>query len=578
MDTPQPQINLHIGDKETQEKLEAKLSNLTAAGKEDEIKETAALGGWSYINLEGFPVSQDALKIISEEQAEALQAVCFLYTGEEMRIGAINPDNPQITYLSKELAEKYHSRVKIYLISPASFNTVFKLYDKIPNIEQLEGFNINAEELKKYDAALNGVDSLKNLISNTNLTETLTLIIAASLKFDSSDIHIENEENEIKVRFRIDGVLQEVAILQKEAWPKVASRIKLLSDLKLNISDKPQDGRFTINLSDDKIDVRVSTIPSAYGESIVMRLLRSSKVGLEFEKLGLRGKAFNDLAHEIQKPNGMIITTGPTGSGKTTTLYAILNKLNKPETKIITLEDPIEYKVKGIVQSQVENMQEQNDEITVTGAIRRKNYYTFAKGLRAILRQDPDIVMVGEIRDLETAETAINAALTGHLMLSTIHTNSAAGTIPRFLAMGVPAYLLAPSLNAIIGQRLVRRLCQKCKVETEVDNQKMTIIMNTLNSINAKSGATVTDLSNLKFYKAVGCSECNNIGYKGRIGIYEIMIMSPEIEKIILSQDASEYTIEKLAVEEGMITMLQDGILKALDGLTSLEEIFDKTE
>lgn len=578
MDTPQPQINLHIGDKETQEKLEAKLSNLTAAGKEDEIKETAALGGWSYINLEGFPVSQDALKIISEEQAEALQAVCFLYTGEEMRIGAINPDNPQITYLSKELAEKYHSRVKIYLISPASFNTVFKLYDKIPNIEQLEGFNINAEELKKYDAALNGVDSLKNLISNTNLTETLTLIIAASLKFDSSDIHIENEENEIKVRFRIDGVLQEVAILQKEAWPKVASRIKLLSDLKLNISDKPQDGRFTINLSDDKIDVRVSTIPSAYGESIVMRLLRSSKVGLEFEKLGLRGKAFNDLAHEIQKPNGMIITTGPTGSGKTTTLYAILNKLNKPETKIITLEDPIEYKVKGIVQSQVENMQEQNDEITVTGAIRRKNYYTFAKGLRAILRQDPDIVMVGEIRDLETAETAINAALTGHLMLSTIHTNSAAGTIPRFLAMGVPAYLLAPSLNAIIGQRLVRRLCQKCKVETEVDNQKMTIIMNTLNSINAKSGATVTDLSNLKFYKAVGCSECNNIGYKGRIGIYEIMIMSPEIEKIILSQDVSEYTIEKLAVEEGMITMLQDGILKALDGLTSLEEIFDKTE
>lgn len=578
MDNPNTQINVHIGDKETQEKLEKKLSTLTEKGKEEEVKEKASLGGWPYINLSGFPISQEALKIISEEQAEALQAICFLYTGEEMRLGAVNPDNPQITYLAKELAEKFHSRVKIYLISTESFEKIFEFYSKIPTVEQLEGFNINAEELQKYDSTLQGVNSLKELTENTNLTETLTLIIAASIKFDSSDIHIESEEKEIKVRFRIDGVLQEVAILQKDAWPKIASRIKLLSDLKLNISDKPQDGRFTIHLSDDKVDVRVSTIPSAFGESIVMRLLRSSKVGLEFEKLGLRGKAFNDLAHEIQKPNGMIITTGPTGSGKTTTLYAILNKLNKPETKIITLEDPIEYKVQGIVQSQVENMQEQNEEVTATGAIRRKNYYTFAKGLRAILRQDPDIVMVGEIRDLETAETAINAALTGHLMLSTIHTNSAAGTIPRFLAMGVPAYLLAPSLNAVIGQRLVRRLCQKCKAETEVDNQKMTIIMNALNSINAKSGATVTDLSNLKFYKAIGCPECNNIGYKGRVGIYEIMIMSPEIEKVILSQDVSEYTIEKLAIEDGMVTMLQDGILKALDGLTSLEEIFDKTE
>jgi type II secretory ATPase GspE/PulE/Tfp pilus assembly ATPase PilB-like protein len=578
MDNDLQTASIQVGDQETQEKLQSKLSSLSDQGKEEDTKSQAALGGWPYINLVGFPISQEALKLISEEQAEALQAICFLYTGSEIRLGAINPDNPQITFLAKEMAEKFHSNVKVYLVSLDSFEKVIKLYDKVLSVEQMDGFNIDEETLKKHEANLHDITSLQGLLADGNLTEILSVILAASLKFDSSDIHIESEENEITIRFRIDGVLQKVASLKKEDWPKIVSRIKLLADLKLNIADKPQDGSFAIHLADDKVDVRVSTIPSAFGESIVIRLLRSAKIGLEFEKLGLRGKAFNDLVHEVQKPNGMIITTGPTGSGKTTTLYAILNKLNKPETKIITLEDPIEYKIKGIVQSQVENMQEQNDEVTTTGVVRKKNYYTFAKGLRAILRQDPDIVMVGEIRDLETAETAINAALTGHLMLSTMHTNSAAGTIPRFLSMGVPAYLLAPSVNAIIGQRLVRRLCQKCKTETTLDNQKMTIVMNALNSINAKSGATVTDLSNLKFYKAVGCEECNNIGYKGRIGIYEILIMTPEIEKIILSSDVSEYSIEKLAIEDGMITMLQDGVLKALDGLTSLEEIFDKAE
>ncbi|MCB9803146.1 type II/IV secretion system protein [Candidatus Nomurabacteria bacterium] len=576
MDNDASRINIDIGDEETKAKLDQKLSSLTQKSKEEEIKQKAALGGWSYINLDGFPISQEALKIISHENAEALQMICFLYTGEEMRLASVDPENPQIANLVKELAEKYHSRVKTYLISPASFEKAIKLYDKIPNIEQFEGFSIAEEDLKKFDQKIDGLESLKKYLQDTNLSETITLIVAASLKFDASDIHLETEEKNVKVRFRIDGVLQEVATLAQDSWQKMASRIKLLAGLKLNIDQKPQDGRFTITLTDDKVDVRVSTIPSIYGESIVLRLLRSSRAGLEFEKLGLRGKSFNDLTSEIQKPNGMIITTGPTGSGKTTTLYAVLNKLNTTETKIITLEDPIEYKLPGIVQSQVENSQEQEDEVTPTGNIRIKNTYTFAKGLRAILRQDPDIVMVGEIRDLETAETAINAALTGHLMLSTMHTNSAAGTIPRFLAMGVPAYLLAPSLNAIIGQRLVRRLCQKCKAETEVDNQRMTIVMNALNTINAKSGAKVDNLANLKFYKAVGCPECNDLGYKGRLGIYEIMTMSPSIEKIILSGDVSEYDIEKIAIEEGMVTMFQDGVLKAMDGLTSLEEVFDK--
>ena len=565
-------------DTNKEEILDKKLSDLEEQRKEDEVKKQATTTGWPYINLKSFPISQDAIKVIKAEQAKALQAVCFLYTNEELRLASTNPDNPQIGQLKKELEDKYHAHLKIYLTSQASLNIALAIYDKIPIIEQIEGVNISAENLNSFNENLSDLKTLQTLLNQTNVTEMISLIIAAALKFNASDIHIETEEQAVKVRLRIDGVLQQAATIPAENWHKISSRIKLLAELKLNVTNQPQDGRFTINLSNDKIDVRVSTIPSTYGESIVMRLLRASSVGLQFEALGLRGKAFNDLANEVTKPNGMIITTGPTGSGKTTTLYAILNKLNQADTKIITLEDPIEYKLPGIVQSQVENSDGDFDNSSANpGGIERKNKYTFAKGLRAILRQDPDIVMVGEIRDLETADTAINAALTGHLMLSTLHTNSAAGTIPRLLSMGVQAFLLAPSLNAIIGQRLVRKLCQDCKQETEIDNKTLTLVLNALNSISPQSGAKPDNLSNLKFFSAKGCEKCGHLGYKGRIGLYEILTMNQKIEKIILSANISEYDIEKIAIEEGMVTMLQDGILKALDGITSLDEVLEKT-
>ena len=560
------------------QKLSAKLSEIELKEKEKRVQVQADALGITYINLEKFPISQAALKTIEQAQADALQTVCFLYTGEEMRLGSLNPNNPQVNNLAKELSEKYHVRIKTYLISEASFNTAVAIYKKIPKIIQIEGVAISAEDIEKFDKQLTTFNKLDELIQKTSLTETINIVIAASLKFKASDIHIEAEENDVKIRLRMDGILHEVAKLEKESWPKISSRIKLLSGLKLNIGNKPQDGRFTIHLSNDKIDVRVSSIPSAFGESIVMRLLKSSSVGLEFEQLGFKGKSFNDIQEEMKKPNGMIITTGPTGSGKTTTLYAILNKLNTEDTKIITLEDPIEYKLAGIVQSQIDNADTSDQEPTVVGETKKKSIYTFARGLRAILRQDPDIVMVGEIRDLETADTAINAALTGHLMLSTIHTNSAAGTIPRLLAMGVQPFLLAPSLNAIIGQRLARKLCPDCKVEdTKIDNTTMTAILNALNEISAESGHK-PELTNLKFYTAKGCDKCQGLGYKGRIGIYEVMLMSPEIEKIILSGKSSEYEIEKVAIAAGMITMLQDGLLKAMEGITSIEEIFDKVK
>ena len=288
-----------------------------------------------------------------------------------------------------------------------------------------------------------------------------------------------------------------------------------------------------------------------------MRLLKSSVAGLDFEKLGVRGIAFDQLKEEVKRPNGMIITTGPTGSGKTTTLYSILSKLNKPEVKIITLENPVEYRLKGVNQSQVDP----------------EHGYTFAAGLKSILRQDPDIVMVGEIRDIKTADTAINAALTGHMVLSTLHTNSAAASIPRFLSMGVKPFLLAPAINAIIGQRLVRRVCESCKQEAELTKEDTEKVIDLLSGISKKSSYR-PDINNLKFYKGKGCEKCGNLGYKGRVGLYEILTMNPEIEKMILSGKVSEYDIQKIAIEDGMITMVQDGLLKALDGLTSVEEVF----
>ncbi|MBU1202540.1 GspE/PulE family protein [Patescibacteria group bacterium] len=565
------------GDEKTR-KLQSKLSELELREKEKRIQEQADKIGVSYINLDKFPISQEAIKIISREQSESLETVCFLYTGNEMRLGSLNPTNPQVANLKKELSEIYHTQIKVYLISENSFQKATQIYNKIPQIIQMEGVTITSEDLEKYQKQLTNFEDLNKLIQETQLTETLNIVISAGLTFGASDIHIEAEEKDVKIRLRMDGVLHDVASLPRDTWDKINSRIKLLSGLKLNLNNKPQDGRFTIHSDKEKIDVRVSSIPTAYGESIVMRLLKASVVGLQFDSLGLRGKSYNDLKNEMGKPNGMIISTGPTGSGKTTTLYAILNQLNNPQTKIITLEDPIEYKLPGIVQSQVENIDSSQEELD-EGTTRRNIHYTFARGLRAILRQDPDIVMVGEIRDLETADTAINAALTGHLMLSTLHTNSAAGTIPRLLAMGVKPFLLAPALNAIIGQRLVRKLCQYCKEEDqEIDNATMTVILNALNEISPESGHKPSDLNNLKFYTSKGCEKCQNIGYKGRIGIYEVFLMSPEIEKIILSDNTSEYELEKIAINNGMISMLQDGLLKALEGITSISEIFDKVK
>ncbi len=550
-----------VATEEVAEKFSDKMRNIGIKEKEREAKAKATLMGFQYIDLSGFPISPETLILFSEQIAKELEVICFFRGSNDIRLGAVEPKNSKLQEIIKKIAKENHAEVKVYLISKHSFDFAFKLYSAVPKIRKfISGVEINEQDIRRYEQEINTFKDLENKLKEVSITDMLTLIMAAAIKARSSDIHIEAEEKGVKVRFRIDGILHDVAKLEPKVWPQVVARVKLVSKLKINIEDRPQDGRFTIFLTNEKIDVRVSALPTAYGESVVMRLLMSSAIGVAFESLGLRGKAFEALKIEITKPNGMIVTTGPTGSGKTTTLYAILNKLNDPGIKIITIEDPVEYKVGGINQSQVDPS---------------KNY-TFANGLRSILRQDPDIVMVGEVRDLETAEIAINAALTGHLVITTLHTNDAAGTIPRLLSMQVKPFLLAPAINAMIGQRLIRKICEHCKKETELDNRIMSRAMEILSEIPEESGFKIPkeELKKLKFYKGGGCEECQGLGYKGRIGIFEVMTMNKEVETLILSGHVSEYDMRAISIKHGMITMIQDGLLKAVDGITSVEEVF----
>jgi len=543
-------------------KLAEKMRDIRLKEREEETKRQAAGLGLPYINLVGFPISPEAIGSIPKSQAAAQKVLCFLNTGAEIRVGTVDPKRPELKELLFQLEERFRGKAALYVISEHGFEEAFKLYETIPEIRKIvKGVEITETELSRLQQEVTTHAELNEKIQRVATSDTVTMIIASALASRASDIHIEAEEKEIVIRFRIDGELTPVAALPHALWPQIISRIKLISSLKINVSDRPQDGRFTIQFGGEKVEVRVSALPTSYGESAVLRLLRAGAVALNFDALGIRGRAFEQLKREVGRPHGMIITTGPTGSGKTTTLYAVLQKLNTPDVKIITLEDPVEYKLAGINQSQIDHSKE----------------YTFAKGLRSILRQDPDVVMVGEIRDLETAEIAIQAALTGHLVLSTIHTNDAAGAIPRFLSMEVKPFLLAPALNAIVGQRLVRRIHEECKEEMTLDPATMERVKKVLGEIPANAEVKI-EVDNLKFYRGKGCAACDATGFKGRIGIYEVLVMGPEVEKAILSEKASEFEMREIAKRSGMVTMAQDGLLKAADAITTVEEVFKVAE
>jgi type II secretory ATPase GspE/PulE/Tfp pilus assembly ATPase PilB-like protein len=549
-----------VNDESAAAKFSVKQKVLKIKELERLTKQRAENLGLPYIDLVGFPISPEALVLVDEAEAKELRTICFFYNGKSIRLASLEPEDGKVRELAVRLADKFFSEINVYLVTENSLDYGLNMYKIIPKVKPIiRGIKVTEEELSRYGEKFSSFRDLQEVINKAQTTEVVTMIMAAAIKSNSSDVHVEAEENLIKIRFRIDGVLHDVASIDKSSWEKIISRLKLLAEVKINITDKPQDGRLSVYMKDDRIDIRVSFLPTNFGESVVIRLLRSSAVGLEFIDLGIRGRAFDQLKREVERPNGMIITTGPTGSGKTTTLYAVLKKLNNPETKIITIEDPIEYQLTGVNQSQTS-----------------KNY-TFAQGLRSIVRQDPDIIMVGEIRDLETAEIAIQASLTGHLVLSTIHTNDAAGTVPRFLSMGAKPYLLAPALNAMVGQRLVRKICTQCKQETKLSDEIMTRVKNMLDEL-AQEEKKKINFTELKFYKGEGCDACQGLGFKGRIGIYEILTMNKEIEKLILSGTASEYDMRDNAKKNGMITMVQDGLLKALDGITTVDEVFRVSE
>ncbi len=539
----------------------AKFLNKQTEIKNKEIEKNtqnkASSLGMYYINLFGFPISPEAISLIPEDVATKNNIVCFFYDGEKTRVATSNPENKEIKKIIESLEKNLFVKNDTYLISQNSLKYGLSIYKNIPKASKVDkGVKITEDDLEKFKKEIKDYKSINDKINEINVSDVITLVLAAAMKLDSSDIHIESEESGIVVRFRIDGVLHEAAVIDKDKWRKIISRMKIMSGVKINIDDKPQDGRYSIFLQKDRVDVRSSFLPTAYGESVVMRLLKSSSVGLSFDDLGLRPQNYKILKREIEKPNGLVLTTGPTGSGKTTTLYAILNQLNKPGTKIITLEDPIEYQLVGINQSQ----------------INQKKGYTFASGLRSVLRQDPDIVMVGEIRDMETAEIAIQASLTGHLVLSTLHTNDASGVIPRLIDIGIKSYLLVPSINAVIGQRLLRRLCPKCKKEHQVDEDDAILIKKVLAVISPKSGIDVPKNIATIYKSGSGCENCDNIGYKGRTGVYEIFTMNEKIKQLTIDS-APSFKIMRQAIDDGMITMLQDGILKVLEGQTDLDEI-----
>jgi type IV pilus assembly protein PilB len=422
--------------------------------------------------------------------------------------------------------------------------------------------DISNDQITEFLSQVRSIEDIKKLIDEVlkmkksyRISRILEIILAGAIAIGASDIHLESEDEYVRLRYRLDGLLTDILQFDSETYKLLLSRIKLISNLKLNLSGA-QDGRFSIKIKESEIEIRTSLLPSAYSESVVLRVLNPNSIQVPLESLGIHPRLLAVIQHEMNKPNGMILNTGPTGSGKTTTLYAFLRKIHTPEVKIITIENPIEYHLPGIVQTQTDEKKE----------------YTFSAGLRSALRQDPDVIMVGEIRDSETAEIAVNSALTGHLVFSTLHTNNAAGTFPRLVDLGVNPKIISSALNLAMAQRLVRKLCQNCKQEAklEVGSKEKENIDRIIESITDKSYLEGIDTS--KVFKSVGCSQCNNIGYKGRVGIYEAILVDDKVDEA-LRENPSEREIKKASLGQNLLDLPQDGVLKVLQGITTLDEL-----
>ena len=544
---------------EKQAAIARKLQDLRRQEEENRAKELAKKLSLRYINLILIPIEIEALGLISEEKAKEGKLAVIKKDDKELHLAIYDPTNSETQTIINGLTTQGF-QIKIFTVSLYSLKRAWEYYKELtPAGKEITGrIEISVDFLKKTQKEISAVKDISTKISQippTEASKIAEVIIAGALNTDSSDIHIEPKEKDVLLRYRIDGLLRDIVSIPKKSYQLILSRIKLLSGLTLNVHDIAQDGRFTIRLEDIDIENRVSILPGPNGENIVIRILNPKSLRPGLKDLGLRTDLYEIVEKQITKPNGMIVTTGPTGSGKTTALYAFLKSKVSPEIKIITLEDPIEYHLPEIVQTQVETEQG----------------YTFASGLRAILRQDPDVILVGEIRDKETAETAVQAALTGHLVFSTLHTNDAAGAVPRFVELGVKPAILSSALTLTMAQRLLRRLCLKCKESYKPDRETVETIKNNFKNIDQK--LIPIDLNKpFNLYQSKGCPDCDETGYKGRIGIFEMIVITPEMEKII-AKGPSHADITDIIYQKGITTMYQDGLFKVLEGITTLEEL-----
>ncbi len=530
----------------------SKINELHHREEEALISSLAPKYGYQYVDLGDMSIDSDALTLLKEPDARLAEVAIFAKGNNSLSVAIRNPRNPETLEMIERLRNTGYTPI-LFMASLHSLEHAWARYRDIKktSAEKKGILDVNPDAIIAFAKSINSyldvslqVATIQQESGSEQVTKTIEVLFGGALSLKASDIHIEPGPSTARIRYRLDGVLWDTADIGKALFALVISRLKLLSGLKLNIHNEAQDGRFTFDVGDRKVEVRSSVIPGAYGESIVMRLLDPSASSFKLENLDFNTKLREVVNEEIKRPHGAIITTGPTGSGKTTALYAFLQAVHSAEVKIITIEDPVEYKLPGIVQTQV------GDD------------YTFASGLRAILRQDPDVIMVGEIRDREVAETVVHASLTGHLVFSTLHTNSAVGAIPRLIDLGVDSRMIGSAFNLILGQRLVRRLCEKCRVERNATTEEQTLMTRVMDQ----------PIAIHTIFDAGGCEVCGQSGFKGRLGIFEAVRVDKALDEA-LSLDTREDSLRAATKAQGIPNLQQDGVMKVLAGLTSLDEL-----
>jgi type IV pilus assembly protein PilB len=542
-----------------EKKQDERLKELRLREEEQLAEMLSKKYGVEYVDLTSKAIDTDALRLVAEAESRASEVAAFHKVNKQLWVSMRAPERSDAIKTIENL-ERLGYQVRRFIVSRASLEHAWDRYHDISYATETEAgiLTLSNETIQEMLGKLKTLADVKAEIQSHagskdthRISRVLEIIMAGALSLGASDIHLEPEENGVRMRYRLDGVLVEALIFDAPTYALISSRLKLLAGLKLNIKNAAQDGRFSIVVGGKEIEIRTSILPGNYAETIVMRVLDPTTIALPMEALGFDKYLMDIFNKEIAKPNGMILNTGPTGSGKTTTLYAFLNRVATPEIKIITIEDPVEYHLSGIVQTQV------------------SKDYTFAEGLRSTLRQDPDIIMVGEIRDGEVATTAINASLTGHLVFTTLHTNDAAGTFPRLIDMGVNADILGAAVTTAMAQRLVRRLCPHCRVAAPIQGKDRTIMDILLKNI-PHSEELPQNRDSMWLPK--GCDKCGGLGYKGRIAVVEVILMDSEIEECV-RHSSSERDIWHAAKHQQIRRMAQDGAVKILQGVTALEEL-----